>query len=238
MFWIIAATTLAASFISGLSGFGFGLVAMALLPLLIGIKLANAFVSFCGLAIFATMTVPLRRHIVWRALLPLLAGTALGVPIGVYGLVNLPEGLLLKILAAFILSYVGFSLLIQNRAHFHMDRRWGYLAGLVGGIISGALSAGGPPVIMYCDSLNLGKKEFKATVQVYFICIILYKIPLFYITGLLTAQLWRTLLYYSPFVAVGTAGGVLLFHRLSDLWFRRVVLILLTTFAVLMFVKS
>ena len=38
MFWLIAATTLAASFISGLSGFGFGLVAMALLPLLIGIK--------------------------------------------------------------------------------------------------------------------------------------------------------------------------------------------------------
>lgn len=238
MFWIIAATTLAASFISGLSGFGFGLIAMSLLPLLIGIKLANAFVSFCGLAIFASLTIPLRKHIAWPALGSLLAGTALGVPIGVYGLVNLPEGLLLKILAGFILSYVGFALIVQNRVHFHMDRRWGYLAGLVGGIISGALSAGGPPVIMYCDSLNLGKKGFKATMQVFFVLLILYKIPIFYISGLLTGELWRTLLYYSPFVAVGTIAGILLFHRLSDLWFRRIVLILLTVFAVVMIVKS
>jgi uncharacterized membrane protein YfcA len=238
MFWLIAATTLAASFISGLSGFGFGLVAMALLPLLIGIKLANAFVSFCTLAIFTSLTIPLRKHISWRALVPLLVGTALGVPIGVYGLVNLPEGLLLKILAGFILSYVAFSLLTQNKNHFHMDRRWGYLAGFVGGLISGALSAGGPPVIMYCDSLNLGKKGFKATLQVYFVLMILYKIPLFYVTGLLTPELWRTLLNYSPFVAAGTACGVLLFRRLSDLWFRRVVLVLLTAFALIMLVKS
>ena len=238
MFWIITATTLTASFVSGLSGFGFGLIAMALLPLLIGIKLANAFVSFCGLAIFASLTIPLRKHIAWRALVPLLVGTALGVPIGVYGLVNLPEGLLLKILAGFILSYVAFALIVQNRVHFHMDRRWGYLAGFVGGIISGALSAGGPPVIMYCDSLNLGKKGFKATLHVFFVLLILYKIPIFYISGLLTAELWRILLFYSPVVAVGTVAGILLFHRLSDLWFRRIVLILLTVFAVIMIVKS
>ena len=238
MFWLIAATTLAASFISGLSGFGFGLVAMALLPLLIGIKLANAFVSFCTLAIFTSLTIPLRKHIVWKTLLPLLAGTALGVPIGVYGLVNLSEGLLLKILAGFILSYVAFALLTQNKNHLPMDRRWGYLAGFAGGIISGALSAGGPPVIMYCDSMNLGKKGFKATLQAYFVLMILYKIPLFYVTGLLTPELWRTLLYYSPFVAAGTVCGVLLFRRLSDLWFHRVVLVLLSAFAVIMFVKS
>jgi uncharacterized membrane protein YfcA len=238
MFWIIAATTLAASFISGLSGFGFGLVAMALLPLLMGIKLANAFVSFCGLAIFASLTIPLRKHIAWKTLVPLLVGTALGVPIGIYVLVNLPEALLLKILAGFILTYVAYTLLTQNKAHFHMDRRWGYLAGFASGIISGALSAGGPPVIMYCDSLDLGKKGFKATLQVYFVLMILYKIPLLYVTGLLTAELWRTLLYYSPFVAAGTAGGVLLFRRLSDRWFHRLVLILLTAFAVIMIVKS
>jgi uncharacterized membrane protein YfcA len=165
-------------------------------------------------------------------------GTSLGVPIGIYGLVNLPEDLLLKILAGFIISYVGFTLLTQNRIHFQMDRRWGYLAGFIGGVISGALSAGGPPVIMYCDSLNLGKKAFRATIQMYFVLMILYKIPLFYISGLLTPELWRTLLYYSPFVAVGTVGGILLFQRLSDLWFRRVVLLLLTLFAVIMFVKS
>jgi uncharacterized membrane protein YfcA len=118
-----------------------------------------------------------------------------------------------------------------------MDRRWGYLAGFIGGIISGALSAGGPPVIMYCDSLNLGKKGFKATLQVYFVLMILYKIPLFYISGLLTEELWGILLYYSPVVAAGTVAGILLFHRLSDLWFRRIVLFLLTVFAVIMIVK-
>lgn len=238
MFWIIAATTLTASFISGLSGFGFGLVAMAILPLLVGVKLASAFVSFCALAIFGALTIPLRKHIAWKALLPLFVGLALGIPIGVYGLVNLPETLLLKLLAGFILTYVGFTLFVRPRVHFHMDRRWGYLAGFIGGIISGALSAGGPPIIMYCDSLNLGKKGFKATLQIIFVLMVLYKIPLFYISGLLTGELWRTLLYYSPFVAVGTVIGVLLFQRLSDTWFRRVVLFLLTAFAVLMFVKS
>jgi uncharacterized membrane protein YfcA len=238
MSWIIAAVTLAASLISGLSGFGFGLVAMSVLPLLIGIRLASAFVSFCSLAVFAALTIGLRKHIAWKALLPLLVGVAAGIPIGVYGLVNLPEGVLLKILAAFIVSYVLFALLVQNRVRMRMDHRWGYLAGFLGGLISGALSAGGPPVIMYCDSLDLGKKGFKATMQLFFVLMIVYKIPFFYVSGLLTAELWRTLLYYSPFVAAGTAAGVLMFHRLSDLWFRRVVLLLLTATAVTMFAKS
>ena len=235
---LVALITLAASFISGLSGFGFGLVAMAVLPLLLGIKLASAFATFCGLAIFAILTIPLRKHIAWKALIPLLVGTVAGVPVGVYGLVNLPEGVLLKILAAFILSYVLFAVFVQNKFQFRMDRRWGYLAGLAGGMISGALSAGGPPIILYCNSLGLDKRGFKATVQVYFVLMILYKIPLFYASGLLTPELWRTLLYYSPLVAAGTTGGFLLFHKLSDVWFRRVVLVLMSAFAAVMFIKS
>jgi uncharacterized membrane protein YfcA len=238
MSWIIAAVTLAASLISGLSGFGFGLVAMSALPLFVGIRLANAFVSICSLTIFAVLTIGLRKHVAWKALLSLFVGVAAGIPIGVYGLVNLPEGVLLKILAGFILSYVLFALLVQNRVRMRMDHRWGYLAGFLAGIISGALSAGGPPVIMYCNSLDLGKKGFKATMQAFFVLMIAYKLPFMYVSGLLTGELWRTVLYYSPFAAAGTAAGALLFRRLSDLWFRRVVLLLLTATAVTMFVKS
>jgi uncharacterized membrane protein YfcA len=210
---------------------------MSVLPLLISIKVANPLVSILSAAIFGGMSIPLRRFIDWKAVGRLLAGAAVGIPIGIYGLVALDERVLLVAMGVFILTYVGYALLLQERLRPRLDPRWGYLAGLVGGTIGGALSVGGPPIVIYCSALELDKRALKATIQAYFALLMLYKLPMFWASGLLTAELGGLLLVAAPFAAGGTLLGMLAFRRLSDRWFRRVVLGLLVVAAVLLLIK-
>jgi uncharacterized membrane protein YfcA len=236
--WTLSLAVFAASFVAGLSGFGLGLIAMSVLPLLISIKLANPLVSILAAAIFGGLSIPLRRSIDWKAAGRLLAGAAVGTPIGIYGLVALDERVLLVGMGIFILVYVAYALLFQERLRPRLDLRWGYLAGLIGGTIGGALSVGGPPIVIYCTALDLDKRSLKATIQAYFAALMLYKFPMFWASGLLTAALGRLLAVAAPFAAAGTILGLLAFRHLSDRWFRRVVLGLLVVAAVLLLVKN
>ncbi len=236
--WVLAAVTLVASFVAGLSGFGFGLIAMAIVPLFIGIKVAGPFVSVCSFLIFTVLVVPVRRDINWKFLIPLLVGSAAGVPVGVYGLAVLDNAVLLRIMGVFLLLYVAFALTLQPRLRTRLDRRWGYAAGLLGGAIAGALSTGGPPVAVYFTAVDLDKSRFKATMMAYLVLMIGYKIALFYASGLLGAEVWRTVLYYLLPVALGTTAGMLAFRWIRERWFRLVVLLLLLGSAVAMLVKA
>jgi uncharacterized membrane protein YfcA len=117
------------------------------------------------------------------------------------------------------------------------DPRYGYFAGFLGGAVGGVLSTGGPFVLVFYDSLDMDKRRFKATIMFYYIILILYKIPFFYVTGLLTMELWQTLIYYMPAVAVGTAGGMIAFRHVSERLFRLIILALLALFGMVMLIK-
>ena len=238
MNWSLNLVIFAATFVGGLSGFGTGIVAMGVLPLVISIKVANPLVTIVSAAIFGALSVFAWREIDWKTVLRLLAGAALGIPLGIYGLVALEERVLLVGLGIFILAYVAYALFLQERLRLRVGPRWGFPAGLIGGTISGALNAGGPPIVIYCSALQLDKRHLKATLQAYFAFMGLYKLPLFWAAGLFTAELGRLLASITPFAAAGTVLGMLAFGKLSDRWFRLVVLALLAFAALLLLVKS
>src|SRR4029077_1114590 len=82
--WVAAAAVIAlASFVLGLVGFGNGLVAMALLPFLMSPLTAIAVLTIYTIVFSAAIFVPVRRHLLARPVMELLAGTAVGAPVGV-----------------------------------------------------------------------------------------------------------------------------------------------------------
>ncbi len=238
MQWILIPVILTAAFISGLSGFGYGIIAMAVLPLFIGLLAANVVVSMSGLLMFILLTVPLRKDIQWRALLYLSIGMAAGVPIGVYGLVALNENLLLLLLGLIILFYVLYSSFLSQRWHLKLNLRYAFPAGFLGGLIAGALSSGGPPVIIFCSAMGWNKRQFKATIQSFLILVIVYKLVLFVITGVITRELWVMSLLYSPIAIGATLVGMMVFKYLRDRTFRWIVLGVLFVMAVILIGKS
>src|SRR5215475_7215876 len=106
MNWFLLGGSLAcAGFVQGLTGFGFGLVSMSLMPLFLSVKQAAAISTVFSL--LATVTIFARhyREYNWRLGLTFLISVCVGVPLGVYFLQRSSEALLLRILGTIMLLF-------------------------------------------------------------------------------------------------------------------------------------
>src|SRR5215471_9758782 len=96
----LALALVCAGFVQGMTGFGFGLVSMSLMPVVIGVKQAAAISTvFSFLATITTFARHYREYN-WRLGFVFLISVCAGVPIGVYFLDRSSEGLLLRVLGS------------------------------------------------------------------------------------------------------------------------------------------
>ena len=198
-----------AGFAQGLSGFGFGLVAMPLLLLLMNLKEAAALtvllnVLVCGMTFLST-----RNHFSLRQGLGLVIGTCLGVPLGVYALVRLDDVLLLRVLGAAMVVMCAHEFIIVRVHSLHLSPRLGLPFGLLSGSLSGAFGMGGPPAVAFSYSQPWSKEQIVALLQVVFGLSAVLRLLLLGSAGLLA----RSLLLTSLWTVAPLAGAILLGQR-------------------------
>jgi hypothetical protein len=227
-----------ASFITGIAGFGLGLVSMGVLSLLLNLRYANLIITFVWCIQIFFILLPIRKHISWYYVLPLILGMAVGAPIGVFALANVDEHLLKRVLGGFIVLYVIYDLFFREKYKIRLNRWSGIGFGLVSGALGGAFSVAGPPAIMYLTSQDLEKYALKASMAAYLMGIITLKIPFFFINDLLSLEdLPIILLFLIP--GIGCAFlGVKVFHRIPAGGFRIVVQVLLFASGAMLLIKG
>ena len=164
---IIAVVVFAAALLQTLSGFGFALLAMPLAAMAVGLKTAAPLIATAGLILNVVNLVRHRRSIDGRELLRLTAASVLGVPIGVWALVNVDETLTGRLLGLILIAY-GLYALLRREALRPCSGRWAFPAGLAAGCLGGAYNTPGPPVIVYTSLRGLPKEEFRATLFSFF----------------------------------------------------------------------
>src|SRR5262252_10251351 len=143
MNWTLLALALVcAGFVQGMTGFGFGLVSMSLMPLAIGVKQAAAISTV--FSFLATITTFFRhwREYNWRLGFVFLISVCAGVPIGVYFLDRSSEGLLLRVLGSVMLLLAAREFL-RRRQPQAIPTALTVPLGLFGGTLSGAFNLGG-----------------------------------------------------------------------------------------------
>lgn len=202
-----------AGFTQGLTGFGFGLVSMALLPLILPFKDALVVVAVLNVPVCALTLWANRRHVHWRRGAALAAGTCLGVPIGFYLLVKLDAGVLLRVLGALLCLFAVNEIFLARRFPLRFPAWSGFPVGLVSGGIGGAFNVGGPPVIAYVYSQPWAKEEIVAVLQVVFGSSALLRLIFVGHSGLLHAELARLTLLALPLLLAGIILGGRLLHR-------------------------
>src|SRR5690554_960767 len=79
---VVTLGTLAGGFVSGLSGFAFGMVALSIWIWSLDPQMLAPMVVFGSLVAQLASLGVVRRGLVWRRLLPFLVGGAAGVPLG------------------------------------------------------------------------------------------------------------------------------------------------------------
>jgi uncharacterized membrane protein YfcA len=116
--------------------------------------------------------------------------------------------------------------------------RWAIGAGVLSGLIGGAVGLPGPPLVVYAAAQDWSARTFKANLQAFFIVNQGVILGGYWLAGLLTVEVIRLTAAYLVPALVGTLLGMSLFHRVDPLRFRRIVFALLFVSGTILLVRG
>jgi len=235
----VAAIVLLAAFTQGAIGFGFGMVAMGILPLVIDELVAIPMVAVYSLLVAGLIAWREREFLSWRRLAPLLVGVVLGVPLGLVFLTEVDPRWIRLTLGVFLVLYCLWSLLVSLKVGQRaIHDRWGYLAGLASGVLGGAFNTGGPPLVVYATLKSWDKDAATSTLQVLFALTSVIAIGGHIGAGRFTGEIVELLLLLIPVIGLGVWLGGRLYDRIDQATFRKGMLGLLLVAGLVFINKS
>jgi hypothetical protein len=151
---IVAACLALASFLQGLTGFGFGLTAMGLLPLYLPVTDAQTLCTLVGVFVTSMNVAAAWKWYRSEGILPLLLGACAGVPLGYQFRSLIPEGSVKPWLGAAIClmvvwDAVGRRLRKKPEDGAEAPKAMAVAIGVFSGWLTGAFNIGGPPLVAY-----------------------------------------------------------------------------------------
>jgi uncharacterized membrane protein YfcA len=207
------------------AGFGFGLSAVPLLSIAIGAHDAVVVALFLATFTNAFQAWTGRRDTDRPVAARLLAGAAIGLPVGflVYQLVDdrvLRVVIGCSVLVAVIVIALGLDLRHAGRG---LDA--------VGGALTGALTmssgVNGPPLVFVLQARHFDQHRFRATVTTVFFVLDIVAVVTFAVTGDLDADVLAVVAASLPGLALGAVIGIAVRRHLDPRRFRALVLVLL-----------
>ena len=163
--YFLASTLLCAGFVQGLTGFGFGLVSMSLLPLFMNVKQAAAISTVFSLLATITTFARHSRDYNWRLGFPFLVSVGVGVPFGVYFLEKTAEPTLIHMLGVVMLA-LAVREFFFNRKMEAFPSAMTVPLGVFSGGLSGAFNLGGTPTAAYAYANPWSRGQIMAFLQV------------------------------------------------------------------------
>lgn len=208
---LIIACLCGAGFVHGFTGFGYAMVAMALLPLLMGLPEALFLGAFFTLPVAGALLRKYRDDFRWRDARILLAGAIVGTPPGLLLVHHLDRVVLLRALGLVLIVFPLSEMLGLQRALRPPD--WfAFPIGVVCGILGGAFNVSGPVAIVYVFTRGWSREQATAALQTLFLVNSGLRVVLTLPTGVVTVELAALCaLAILPFMAAAVLG-----HRLAD----------------------
>lgn len=226
-----------AGIIRGYSGFGFAMVAVTSMSLVLAPSVVVPTVLILEVLASIRLLPQVWKDIDWRSLRWLLIGSVVGIPFGVSLLATIPPApmrmsISLMVLIAAILLMYGFA----------WKRMPGIIlilvTGLASGMLNGAAAIGGPPVILFYLSSPAGVTVSRASIVAYFLGIDTLCLVMAAIHGLTTTKT----LYLAAFCLLplhfGITVGSRMFVKVDQASFRHHVLILLILLSIAGLLRS
>jgi uncharacterized membrane protein YfcA len=219
IWWALGLAAGLAGMVQGVTGFGFGMVAMAAWTPVIGPKNANLLVTpLAGVTILVALW-QVRREVDWRRALPLGIGGLLGTPVGVFILFHSDPILLRRLIGGGIIVAAMTSLRGVCPADKPAWPGWALAAGMLGGVMAGVVAMAGPPAVVYTYRQPWALPRIKATLLCYFALTVGYRLALFIGSGAYTPWLTHSMAFLVPLAALATWTG----SRLSEHLPRRLI---------------
>ncbi len=232
-----SATVMAAGYVRGYGGFGFSMITVAALSLFSAPAQVVPVVLLLEVTASLFLLPGVWRQVNWPILSWMLAGVAVGTPVGVWVLGNVSPAPLKMAVAVII-----FTLALMLRQGFVVKRRLKrtetMVAGLSSGVLNGAAAIGGPPAILFFFSSPIAAAVSRASLIAFFLVSDILAAGVCTAAGLMTADHVGQALILAVPMAVGLFLGRLAFFRTPETVFKRRVLLYLMLLSLLTLVRS
>lgn len=216
---------LASTLIRAFFGFGDAVFAMPLLTLAVGLAVATPLMGLVSVVVGAIVLVRTWRDVDLGSVRRLVAGSVVGIPLGVLVLKQLPADLLTRTLGVLLIAFGLYRLTTPVLPR--IARWWAYVFGFVAGCFGGAYNVNGPPVVVYGSMRGWDPNRFRGTLQGYFVVTSVLVAAAHGIGGLWTAEVWRLFAYGLPAVLLALVVGERLVVRAEADDFARYLSVLL-----------
>lgn len=186
-----------ASLVRSTLGFGESLIAVPLFLLFLPLKTAIPLSVLLSIVIALIILIQDHKKVHFQSAKWLVGFAILGIPIGILTLIYGNEIIVKTILGILVIAYSLYSLLNRKtkpRA-IKNNKSWLFLCGFLSGIFGGAYGLNGPPLVVYGDLKKWTAKDFRATLQAYFLPASLIGILGYYSQGLVTAEVGEYFLF-------------------------------------------
>lgn len=224
----IFAGALCAGFVSGLAGFGTGLVVLGLWLHVVPPAVATALVLLCSVSA-QCQTIPKIWHAVdVRRIWPMVAAGIVGVPLGVTLLTHLDPHLFRLAIGVLLIVFSAVMLIGGGRMSIAYDGRLADIAiGLGGGVLGGLAGLSGPLPTMWATLRGWGKDQRRGVFQTFNLVVLGVALVVLVGKGMVTGEVLWLAIWALPGTFSGAWLGHHCYRRLSDRHFQQFVLGLL-----------
>ncbi len=220
---------MAAGFVQGLSGFGFGLTAMSLWAWVLEPRLAATLAVFGALLGQVLAAVTVRRGFEWRRLAPFVLGGLAGIPLGVALLPRLDMDWFKAILGLLLVLWCPAMLFASRLPRIKSGGRVAdACVGFAGGVLGGLGGFTGTLPTLWCTLRGYAKDVQRSVIQNFNLSMLMVTMGTYLATGVVTRDMLPMFAVVAPAMLVPTWLGTRVYVGISETRFRQIVLTLLS----------
>ncbi len=217
--------TFFAAAVAGLAGFGYGLVSVPLLMLVLPPRVVVPAVTTHIFLTSLLILLDVIKEVNLRRIWPMMATGLIGLPLGVYVLLVLSEGAL-KAIVGVVIVFFALALLLGINLEIKNEKLALAPVGIASGLLASGIAMAGPPVILFFSNQGMPKQVFRANLAAYFVFLNAVTIPAHAVSGLFTGEVVRYALLFLPTLAAGMVLGIWLSRKVPEEYFKRLVLLI------------
>jgi len=229
---IAMGATFLAGIVRGFSGFGAAMVQAPIFAILFTAPQAVATVVALGMLASMQLLPGSIRDTAWRDILPIGLTAALTIPLGAYVLLAIEADVMRRGISAMVLVTVLF-LMSGFRYPGRPGLRGGLFTGGLSGVINGATSVGGPPVVIYMLAGPNTATINRASLITFYTGLNGLTLLSLVVNGVVSYATVARVLWLLPAQIVSLLVGTWLFHRATDVIYRRIAMGLLLAIALI-----
>ncbi len=223
--------------VQGLTSFGFSLISLPLLCMIIPLKTVVPILIIYSLIINSIIFYKIRYYVNLNRIKYLIIAGVVSTPIGTYVLLVI-KGDVLSIVVGSIIIFTSLILWKGYKVNIKNEKLSFIIVGLFSGILNGSVSLSGPPIILFLTNQNAEKQIFRANLTSYFLILNIITVPTYLFAGLITKEVLRYSAFLFPGLIIGVLSGLAISNKINDNIFKKIILILVCIMGVLSVVSN